>query len=149
MKKGTTTDREVAYGILDEAEIIWLAMNDETGPYCLPVNHARKGDTLYIHSGIKGRKAEALRDGRPVAFSAAVDLDFKSSDNNACAMGYRFRSACGTAVPEELSGNALQEALDILTLKYAGKAMPYDEKALRVTTAFALTIGELTARVKG
>lgn len=148
MKKGTTTDRSTVNDVLDRADVLWLALSDEDGPYCVPVNHARSGDVLYIHSGLKGRKADILRTGSVVAFSAATDLVFKPATEHACSMGYRFRSVCGTATPEELSGDAFMHALDALTLKYGGEAMPYHEKGLTITTTFALTIKDATARTK-
>ncbi|EGB16429.1 pyridoxamine 5'-phosphate oxidase-related FMN-binding protein [Pseudodesulfovibrio mercurii] len=148
MRKGVTDDKAVAADILDRAEVIWLALNDSEGPHCVPVNFAREGDTLYVHSGRKGRKAACLDSGAPLAFSAAVDMRLKTSDENACELGYRFRSVMGGGAPRALDGEDKLRALDRITLKYAGRAMPYNEKVLAVTAAYAIDITSVTARIK-
>lgn len=149
MKKDATTDWQVIAPILDKAEVLWLALADENGPYCVPVNSARQGRTIYVHSGLKGRKATILRSGAPLGFSAAVDVHLKEAKgDNPCSMGYRFRSVCGTATPRELEGEERLNGLGVITRKYAGRDMDFDERALKVTTAFALDVSEATARTK-
>ncbi|OIQ51000.1 Pyridoxamine 5'-phosphate oxidase [Pseudodesulfovibrio hydrargyri] len=148
MRKSVTEDKSVVADILDKAEVVWLALADDEGPYCVPVNFAVQGDTLFLHSGKKGRKAACLDSGAPLAFSAAVDVRFKTSDENACKLGYRFRSVMGCGVPRLLTGDEKMRALDLLTLKYAGRTMPYNEKYLPVTAAYAIDITSATARIK-
>jgi hypothetical protein len=148
MRKSVTEDKGVVADILDKAEVVWLALADDDGPYCVPVNFAVQGDTLFLHSGPKGRKAACLDSGAPLAFSAAVDMELKTSDENACKLGYRFRSVMGRGVPRALDGDEKMRALDLLTLKYAGRPMPYNEKYLAVTGAYAIDIHSATARIK-
>ncbi|WP_319582054.1 pyridoxamine 5'-phosphate oxidase family protein [uncultured Pseudodesulfovibrio sp.] len=148
MRKSVTEEKTVVAEILNQAEVIWLALVDADGPYSVPVNFAVQGDTLYIHSGEKGRKAACLDSGAPLAFSVAVDMSLKTSDDNACKLGYRFRSVLGNGTPRRLTGEEKMRALDLLTVKYAGRAMPYNEKALAVTVAYAIDIASATARIK-
>jgi hypothetical protein len=148
MRKGVTEDKSVVAEILDKAEVIWLALADDDGPHCVPVNFAFEGDTLFVHSGRKGRKAACLDSGALLAFSAAVDMQLKPSDDNACELGYRFRSVMGNGVPRPLDGDEKMRALDLITVKYAGRAMPYNEKVLAVTVAYAIDIRSATARLK-
>jgi hypothetical protein len=148
MRKSVTDDKAAVADILDRADVLWLALADHDGPYCVPVNFALEGETLYIHSGKKGRKAACLDSGAPLAFSAAVDMHLKTSDENACELGYRFRSVMGTGVPRALDGDEKQHALDRLTLKYAGHEMPYNERVMATTGAYAVDIESATARIK-
>jgi hypothetical protein len=148
MRKSVTEDMDMVTAILAEAEVIWLALADDDGPHCVPVNFAVDGDTLYIHSGKKGRKAACLDSGAPLAFSAAVDMELKTSDDNACKLGYRFRSVMGGGTPRKLGGEEKMRALDLLTVKYAGRTMPYNDKVLAVTAAYAVDITSATARIK-
>jgi len=83
MRKGVTEDKGVVADILDKAEVVWLALADDEGPHCVPVNFAVEGDTLFVHSGKRGRKAACLDSGAPLAFSAAVDMELKTSEDNA------------------------------------------------------------------
>ncbi|WFS63515.1 pyridoxamine 5'-phosphate oxidase family protein [Pseudodesulfovibrio thermohalotolerans] len=148
MRKDVTQDKSVVADILDGAEVVWLALADKDGPYCVPVNFASDGDTLYIHSGMKGRKAACLDSGAPLAFSAAVDMRLKTNDENACKLGYHFRSVMGDGTPRALAGDEKMRALDRITLKYAGHKLPYNEQVLGITAVYAIAITSATARIK-
>ena len=148
MRKGVTEDKAVAADILSRAEVLWLALADAQGPHCVPVNFAAEGDVVYVHSGQKGRKAACLDSGAPLAFSAVVDMTLKTSDDNACELGYRFRSVMGNGTPRALDGDEKRNALDLITLKYAGREMPYNEKVLAITAVYAIDVAAVTARVK-
>lgn len=148
MRKGVTDDKTVVYDVLDKAEVLWLALNDQDGPYCVPVNFARDGDVVYVHSGTNGRKAACLDSGAPLALSCAVDMTLRTSDDNACELGYLFRSVMGRGVPRALSGDEKMRGLDAITLKYAGREMPYKDKVLTITNVYAITLEAATARIK-
>lgn len=147
MRKDVTRDENVINAILDQAELLHLALCDATGPFCVPVNFARSGGLLYVHSGLKGRKAAALENGR-VGFSAVAEMEPKTSDQ-ACKWGYRFRSVRGEARSRRLTDEAERAAaLEVIVRRYAGESLPMDEKMLRATALFALEMGDVTARIK-
>jgi nitroimidazol reductase NimA-like FMN-containing flavoprotein (pyridoxamine 5'-phosphate oxidase superfamily) len=148
MRKNVTEDKTIIADILDKAEVLWLALTDDQGPHCVPVNFALEDDTLFIHSGKKGRKAACLDSGAPLAFSAAVDVTLRQSDDNACDLGYLFRSVMGRGTPKVLEGKEKIHALDLITLKYAGREMPYKDKVLSVTAVYAVDMKSMTARIK-
>lgn len=148
MKQDTTTDRTAVHDVLDRADVLWLAICDEQGPYSLPVNFARDDDTLVLHSSRRGRKADALRSGIVVGFSVAVDIDARMEGDLACKLGYSFRSVCGTAAPCELSGDAHRNALQAITIKYSGRELPLDDRAVQATAVFGLKIRSASARTK-
>jgi len=147
MRKDVTVDPQVIADILARAEVLWLALTDEAGPYCVPVNFAAHEGRLCIHSGRRGRKAAALDSGKLLAFSTAVDLEPRTGDA-ACKYGYRFRSVMGTGTPRRVEGREMRTALDAITLKYAGKPMPYEDKPLAATVAYVIDIASITARIK-
>ncbi|ADU63590.1 MAG: pyridoxamine 5'-phosphate oxidase family protein [Pseudodesulfovibrio sp.] len=147
MRKDVTNDPAVTGDILARADVLWLALVDADGPYSVPVNFAAGDGLLYIHSGRRGRKAAALDSGAPLAFSAAVDILPKTGDA-ACKYGYRFRSIMGTGVPRRAEGDDMRAALDAITLKYAGRLLPYEDTALAATVAYIVEITSLSARIK-
>jgi len=148
MPKKRTDDSVTISEVLNKAEVIWLALADEDGPHCVPVNFALEDNTLFVHSGKKGRKAACLDSGAKLAFSTAVDMALRPSDVDACELGYHFRSVMGQGIPRKLDGSEKMHGLDLLTLKYAGKAMPYNEKVLAITQVYAINITSATARIK-
>ncbi|MUM76368.1 pyridoxamine 5'-phosphate oxidase family protein [Pseudodesulfovibrio sp. F-1] len=147
MRKDVTVDPPVVADILARAEVLWLAFTDEHGPCCVPVNFAAMEGGLCIHSGRRGRKAAALDSGALLAFSAAVDLEPKTGDA-ACKYGYRFRSVMGTGRPRRVEGEEIHTVLDAITLKYAGKPLPYEDRPLAATVAYVIDIAAITARIK-
>ena len=147
MRKDCTNDPAVIKDILDQADILWLALSDEHGPHSVPVNFAYVDGIVYVHSNHKGRKAACLKSGAPLAFSAAVDVTRKRGEN-ACQFGFRFRSVMGRGTPLELTGEAHRRGLDAITLKYAGALLPYNEAVMPKTAVFAITPADTTARNK-
>lgn len=147
MPKNVFSDPELIRDILDKAEYLTLGLTDDEGPYSVPVNFGEKDGVIYIHSGKKGRKYEALVAGKTVAFSAVADLEAKKG-KTICEYGYKFRSVFGEGSSRLLEGDEAREGLDIIVEKYAGETMPYSEKAYAATAVFAIDVVYSTARTK-
>ena len=148
MRKGVTNNPETVADVLNRAEVLWLALADEQGPYCVPVNFALKDGVIYLHSGKKGRKAACLDSGAPLAFSAAVDVRMREGGDDACDQGYHFRSVMGTGRPRPAEGEEKMAGLDAITVKHLGRQLPYRDKVLPVTAVYAIDIDVATARIK-
>ena len=149
MRKSVSNDPALVAEILDQAEVLHLALADAAGPYCVAVNFAREGRTLYLHTGLKGRKAAALAAGGLLAFAAETGLEKKQGEK-ACQWGYRFRSVQGRGTPRFLEGADKRRALGLIMRKYAGSDdFPYDENILEQTGVAAIAVEAATARVKG
>lgn len=148
MRKGVSDDPKLIADIMDKAEILWLALVDDEGPHSVPVNFGMVDGVIYIHSGKKGRKVTALNTGAPVAFSAVVDIESKDADM-ACDRGYRFRSIMGRGTPRLVEDEKERLAgLDSITMKHAGKLLPYNEKMLAITAVYAIDIETVKGRIK-
>lgn len=147
MRKGVTNDPDAIRDVCGRADVLWLALCDDEGPYCVPVNFVLVGQTLYLHSGRKGRKARILTSGRPLAFSMAVDLKLRTGDT-ACKYGYRFRSVMGRGIPRIAEGDERRTGLDALVRKYAGEVLPCDERVLEITEVFAVDMDATSVRTK-
>lgn len=148
MRTGLTHSPDAVKDVLDRAEILWLAMADDEGPHSVPVNFAYTDGKIYIHTGKQGRKAAAFGAGRPVAFSAAVDVRMRAGGDDACDQGYLFRSVMGRGTPRLVEGDEKMVGLDALTVKHLGRQLPYDEKFLPITLVYAIDIESVSARVK-
>lgn len=149
MRKGVTDDPKVVADVLTRAAVLHLALTDENGPHCVAVNFALEGRKLYVHSGLKGRKAAALLSGRPMAFAAEVDLA-PYEGITACKWGYHFKSVQGRGLPRLLEDLAdKRRALKLIVAKYTGNPdLPMDEAVLSKTALFEIAVAAATARVK-
>jgi len=148
MRKGVTDNPEVINDVLDKAEVLWLALVDDEGPHSVPVNFAYKNGIIYIHSGKKGRKADAFNAGSPVAFSAAIDMQMRLGGDTACDQGYYFRSVMGRGTPRLTEGDEKMLGLDAISFKHIGKQLPYVEKMLPITIVYAIDIETIKGRIK-
>jgi len=45
-----------------------LGMNTDEGPYVVPMNYLYADESIYLHSGLEGRKMDILRDNPRVCF---------------------------------------------------------------------------------
>ena len=147
MRKGVTEEIQIIQDILATTDVLWLALIDQAGPYCVPVNFAEQDGTLYLHMGKRGRKYDVLMTGTPLAFSAASNMARKEGET-ACDFGYRFNSVMGSGTPLLLEGDEAIKGLDIITTKFAGKKMPFNDKAVARTAVFAIDVDTITGRIK-
>lgn len=153
MRKDVTDDPQAVADVLNRAEYATLALADDEGLYSVPVNFGFKDGVLYLHSGRKGRKIEALRraaaSGAPVAFSAATKLEMKTGER-ACQWGYKFHCVLGSGTVSIVEDPKEQlAALGVIMQKYAGSdSFPYEEKLLGITAVAAIRVVRATARLK-
>lgn len=149
MPREIITDWLVASDILDAAQVLHLALVDQDGPYCVPLNFARKGHCLYLHSSTHGKKLDAIRDDNRVSFAVETDLKLKTAAT-ACKWGYDFRSVIGfgTATVVDDSQQRL-DGMHAIIEKWAGKALPLNEKIFQAQTLIIrIDITSATVRVR-
>ena len=133
--------------LLDAAEVLHLSFQDGDGLYSVPVNFARVGDTLYIHSGRKGRKAAALRSGVEVAFSAVDTLEPKTG-LEACNFSYSFESVAGTGTSRLVADEPERHrAMLAINKKYGAEGLEMNARIFTKTVIFAIDPGAVTARI--
>lgn len=152
MPRNLSDDWKAACEVLDRAELLHLALADEHGPYCVPLNFVRVGRTLYLHSGLRGRKMDAFRAGAEVCFSAQVEVERKRA-KAACKLGYRFRSVVGfgaaRVVEEEKERWAAMDALVAKWSALTGAAgeLPVNDTIFREKTAMVrIDVASATVR---
>ena len=69
-------DREVVYGILDEAFICHVGYVMDGQPYVIPTGFARIGDDLYIHGSAASRMLRNLSKQGSAVSSKAINIYF-------------------------------------------------------------------------
>lgn len=85
--------KEFAYEVLDKAPYMTLSMIDEEGgPYAIPLSIVRKADTLYFHCAKEGKKNIAIEKCPTVCVSAVsrmktIQEDFTIAYKSAIATG--------------------------------------------------------------
>jgi nitroimidazol reductase NimA-like FMN-containing flavoprotein (pyridoxamine 5'-phosphate oxidase superfamily) len=116
------TDRDELHRILDEALVLHLGMIDGQRPYVVPLNFAREGDELWLHSFSEGRKLDCLRR-RPSVCVEVERLIQITSGPAACGnWTSHYESVIGFGTATVLSDDEHKlHAMQAIMGKYSGK----------------------------
>jgi hypothetical protein len=144
------TDPQVIEEILSKSELCRLGLVDNGEAYIVPVNYGYKGNVIYIHSALEGRKIDILRKNSAVTFE--ITYSSKVIENDiACKWGTRYRSVMGRGnIQIETDANEKRKGLDIIMKKHnAGENLVYDDAVLVRLVLLKLTITSITAKQSG
>ena len=95
--------REFIDAVLHDAPFLNLALNGETFPYVVTVNHFMHEGYLCFHCAGEGRKLDLLKADPRVAFSVVADPEMDGTT-------MRYRSVCGTGFAELVEDATWREA---------------------------------------
>jgi nitroimidazol reductase NimA-like FMN-containing flavoprotein (pyridoxamine 5'-phosphate oxidase superfamily) len=147
--KEKTTDRETIDAIIGRASVCRIGLCDEGLPYIVPVCFGYAGDTLYLHSALRGRKLDILGRNSAACFEFDVDVETVPA-KSACGWSMRYRSVVGfgdASLVEDLEEK--RKALDIIVAQYGGQPGEYSASMLEKTAVVKITIQRMTAKTTG
>lgn len=120
-----------------------LALMDGDYPYCLPVNFARVGSAIYIHSALEGHKLDCIRKKQHAAFSIALDVEIDREKSTTF-----YKSICGTGnarIVEDKQEKGM--ALDAIASRYGARCKrPAPEKDIRRVAIIRIDITGITGK---
>ena len=156
MQRGITkrerevTDPKEILEILDKSMVVHLAMVDGDEPYLVPMNYGYTMEqgklTLYLHSAVRGKKLEILRENPTVFFEMNCDL-IPFEGPVPCRYGLSYTSLMGQGQariiedPEEK-----QRAMAILMKTQSGKDFAFNEKLVSIVSVIRIDVAEFTAK---
>jgi nitroimidazol reductase NimA-like FMN-containing flavoprotein (pyridoxamine 5'-phosphate oxidase superfamily) len=110
-----STDRTALNQLLDSSLLGHVGFVTEDGqPYVLPIAIARDGADVLLHGSTGSRWLRLIAQGIPVSL-AVTELDALVVSRSAFESSMRYRSAVLFGRCEQLTGQAKQDALDVLT----------------------------------
>ena len=144
------TEKQEIEKILNQSEIIRLAMVDEGEPYLVAMNYVYFDGFLYMHSAKEGRKIDVLKKNNKVAFQTDMDVGLViMEDTWRCTT--RYMSVFGTG--KVLLINDKEEkikVLDAIMTKHKGKVgVEYPEKVLDMMLVIKVEIESMTGKKSG
>lgn len=147
------TDFDRMCELLEEEEVLRLALSDEEGTYILPLNYGYKVEdgsvSFFIHGAREGRKAailqDAARDGREIPFE--IDGRCSALVADSCSASYYYMSVIGNVKISVLEGDEKIDGLNTLM----DHIMPapehhYQEKVLERTLLCRLSVTEWSCK---
>ncbi len=130
--------------LLDQTYIGYLGLSKEDEPYVLPVNYARVGRTIYIHSSPIGKKIEFIHVNPQVCLAAVPFAEYLKGECN-----YQYRSAIAYGRARVLTGGEeMYAGYRALLAKYEpdGTYQLTDECVSR-SVIIALDIEKVTGKI--
>jgi nitroimidazol reductase NimA-like FMN-containing flavoprotein (pyridoxamine 5'-phosphate oxidase superfamily) len=145
-------DRETVFRILDEAFVCHVGFVADGQPYVIPTNFGRSGETLYLHGSAASRMLRTLSEGVPVCVTVTLTDGLvlaRSAFHH--SVNYRSVVVLGTARLVEDAAEKM-EALRLFTehiMKGRWEEIRWPtEQELKATTVLALTLEEVSAKVR-
>lgn len=149
-KEKEITDKGLIEEILREAAVCRIAMSENNRPYVVPMNFGYENDTLYLHTGHKGRKIDILSKNPLVCFEAESRVETVRAES-ACGWGMRYLSVIGSGRASFVNDPAgKRTALGIIMKKYSGRPdWEYSDKDFEATRIVRIEIEEMTGKKSG
>lgn len=136
------TGRENIEPILQASRTCRLAMVADGMPYVIPLNFGYEWDetglTLYFHSGLKGKKIDALRADPRVCFEMDTEDGLTGEGDLACRYSFAFSSVVGYGKVEFAQDNEQKRhGFDVIMQHQTGRdGWSYTDAALSVAEVF-------------
>lgn len=120
------TGRDNIEPILKACKVCRIAMIADGKPYVIPMNFGYEWDesglTLYFHSGLKGKKIDALRADPSVCFEMDMEDGVIDGGDTACKYSYAFSSLIGEGRVEFAQDNAeKRHGFDVIMRHLTGR----------------------------
>ena len=139
-------DPEKIESIIFKAKVCRLGMVDGDQPYVVPLSFGYHENTLYFHTGRRGRKMAILKKNNRVCFEMEVGLEIVPADNP-CKWNMRYKSVVGFGRAVILENPAEKiKALDVIVKHYGGALTSYDEKRVNGLAVIKVAIDNVTGK---
>jgi nitroimidazol reductase NimA-like FMN-containing flavoprotein (pyridoxamine 5'-phosphate oxidase superfamily) len=151
-KDREVTGRADILQIMDDCEVVSLALTDEDWPYVVELNFGyleRDGKlALYFHGAYEGTKIELIRKNPNAAFAMSCDHLYVPGSTG-CSATYRFSSVCGRGKITVIDGPEKLEALAALMAHYEkDKIYAFEDKHAASTCVMKLDVEFVSGKRK-
>ncbi len=133
--------------IILKCPVCRLGMVDGNQPYVIPVNFGYKNRTIYIHTGLEGRKLDTLaRNSRVcVEFDTAYGL---VKDTVSCKWTMHGKSVVAEGTAQLLKTAAeKRQGLEIIMAHYGGNGNDILDNVLDTVVILRIKLTNITARI--
>jgi len=144
------TDPEQILAILDTAKVLRLGLAVNNEPYIVPMNYGYIMEdgklTLYLHSGLKGKKLDMIRMNPRVFIELDCDLTpFESEKPCQYGLSYSSIMARGEAhIVEDVEEK--MAAMTALMKTQTGRDFSFNERLVSMVAVIRVDVSEYTAK---
>ena len=144
------TDQQQILEILDKGKVLHLglAVNDE--PYVVPMNYGYVMEdeklVLYLHSAVRGKKLDMIRENPKVYFEFATDLQ-PFGAGKPCQYGLAYSAVLGKGIATIVEDvEEKKQAMTVLMKTQTGKDFTFTEEWVSIVAVIRIDVTEYTAK---
>ena len=144
------TDLQQIRKILDTAKVLRLGLAVNNEPYIVPMNYGyclEEGKlTLYLHSAVRGKKLDMIRENPRVFVEMDCDqVPFEGE--KPCQYGLSYSSIMGRGEARFVEDvEEKMKAMSILMKTQIGKDFSFNERLVSIVTVIRIDVEEYTAK---
>jgi len=140
------TEQSAIESVIRASLVCRLALSDKDRPYIVPLCFGYEDNTLYFHSGVKGRKLEILGKNPNVCFEFEVNVGVLKAEE-ACSWNMQYQSVIGFGKASFLEDiEEKQKAVGIIVRQYSDKTLQLPDATLRKTIVIKVPIDSMTGK---
>ena len=144
------TDPGQILGILDKAKVLHLGLCVDNEPYVVPMNYGYVFEedrlVLYLHSAVRGKKLDMLRQNPNVFFE--LDCDLAPFEGKVpCQYGLAYSSVMGRGtgrIVEDVEEK--KRAMSVLMKTQTGKDFSFEDRLVSIVAVIRIDVTEYTAK---
>ena len=144
------TDPQQILHILDAGKVVHLGLAVNNEPYVVPMNYGYTMEdgklTLYLHSALKGRKLDMIRENPNVFIT--IDCDRMPFEGRLpCQYGLVYSSVMGrgtATIVEDVEEK--KQAMTILMKTQTGKDFSFEDRLVSIVAVIRIDVEEYTAK---
>lgn len=141
------TDKAKVEKTLLAADVLHLAMCQDSQPYTVPLNFGYADGKIYFHSGKKGLKMELLKANPKVSFSAVAQGKAVPAELP-CKWDWSYASVIGFGTATEITGEGeKRDGLQLIMEHYAGPGKyEFAPEKAEIATVVRINIDQMTGK---
>ena len=144
------TDEEQITAILDAGKVLHLGLSVNDEPYVVPMNYGyvREGEKLvvYLHSAVRGKKLDMIRENPKVFFEICCDLQ-PFDGVKPCQYGMAYSSVMGKGTARIVEDvEEKMAAMTALMKTQTGKDFSFEDRLVSMVAVIRIDVTEYTAK---
>ncbi len=146
--KRAITEHETITSIIDDCQVMRLAMSRGDQPYCVPLCFGYDGKAIFFHTGRKGLKVDYLLVNPRVCFEFERLVRPLPSPEAGCRWSMAYESVIGFGTAEMIEDPQQRtQGLQCIMHHYSGRSdWSFDAKGLKLCAVWRISIDTLTGR---
>ena len=144
------TDPEQIVRILDAAKVLHLGLAVNNEPYVVPMNYGYTMEegklTLYLHSAVRGKKLDMIRENPQVFFE--MDSDRVPFEGKLpCQYGMTYSSVMGSGEARLIEDvEEKKKAMTVLMKTQTQKDFTFNPRLVSIVAVIRIDVSEYTAK---